>query len=436
MAPPQATSRSGKRVKVEGLSLTGILLFLIGFLVVGSGFTSFRPQILGLALHPYLVPLALAVPFVLMSRLGEFPLRVLTAMMVFAGMYMFSVFNGSVALGEVFKVGSFVATVITCALLVRRQGDFVAGALGLSLAVAMLASRGLSEETALGVDAIQGANKNSYSLFALPAILMAGFIYLHMKTTPFIIKAALVLCTLPALAAIFMSGNRSGYLGAVVIGGMLFWNRRGRGMVFVAVIAATVAFGIMQFGSTRVLDQRLKQTVEGNESDDYRVEIFLSSLQVGLENPLIGVSPQQLPYELGRRTSIRHGHGYIDPHNVYGHIVGGSGLICFAAFLALGWMLWNWKPRDGHKIGKTESLRDARRLLRMMVVLWAIRGIFTREVLYAPAFGIGLGLAIGLCILYEAADREESAARPKPATLPPPMPGFQPAMIGIPGVGG
>lgn len=436
MLPPQAASRSGKRVKVEGLSLTGLLLFIIGLLVVGSGFTGFRPEILGLALHPYLVPVAAAVPFVLMSRLGEFPLRVLSALVVFTGMYMFSVFNGSVALGEVFKIGSFVVTIVTCALLVRRQGDFVAGALGLSLAVAALASRGLSEETTLGVDAIQGANKNSYSLFALPAILMAGFIYLNLKTTPFVIKALLVLCTLPALAAIFMSGNRSGYLGAVVIGGMLFWNRRGRGMVFVAVIAATVAFGIMQFGSTRVLDEKLKQTVEGNESDDYRVEIFISSLQVGLENPIIGVSPQQLPYELGRRTSIRHGHGYIDPHNVYGHLLGGSGLICFAAFLALGWMLWSWKPRDGHKISKAEPLRGARRLLRMMVILWAIRGVFSREVLYAPSFGIGLGLAIGLCMLYEKAGRDAEPARPRPVTLPPPMPGMHPLATALPGPGG
>jgi hypothetical protein len=436
MLPHAAAGQSTSRGKIAGLSLTGLLLFLIGLLVVGSGFTSFRPQIMGLALHPYLVPLAAAVPFVLMSRLGDFPFRVLSAMVVFAGMYAFSVFNGSVAMGEIFKVGSFVVTIVTCALLVRRRGDFVAGALGLSLAVALLASRGLSEEVAAtGVDAIQGANKNSYSLFALPAILLAGFICLHFTTTPIIIKAALILCTLPALAAIFMSGNRSGYLGAVVIGGMLFWNRRGRGMVFVAAIAATVAFGIMQFGTTEVLDQRLKQTMEGNKSDDYRLEIFLSSLQVGLENPIIGVSPQQLPYELGRRTSLRHGHGFIDPHNVYGHLLGGSGMICFAAFVTLGVLLWQWKPRDGHRLAKTEPLRDARRLLRMMVVLWAIRGIFTREVLYAPAFGIGLGLSIGLCLLAEAAGQQNWPDKSKPKAAPPP-PGPQPALGVLPGPAG
>jgi len=420
---PQA-GRSGKRVSVEGLSLNGLLLFVIGLLIVGSGFTSFRPSVFGLSLHPYLIPLAAAVPLVLMARLTEFPVRVLAAMLVFAGMYTFSVLSGTLSVGEIFKVGSFVITVVTCALLVRRRGDVVAGSLGLCLAVALLASRGLSEEVAAtGVDTIQGANKNSYSMFALPAILLAGFIYLNMKGTPYLVKLMLVGCTLPALAAIFMSGNRSGYLGAVLIGAMLFWNRRGRGLIFVAIITATVAFGIIQFGTTKVLDQRLRQTVEGNASDNYRLEIFLTSLKVGFENPIIGVSPQGLPYELGRRTSILYGHGYIDPHNVYGHIIGGSGLICFGAFVALGWLLWNWKPRDGHKITKQEPLNDARKLLRMMIVLWAVRGIFTREVLYAPAFGIGLGLAIGLCILYEslgAAVKEKSSPSAKTYPLLPP----------------
>ncbi len=415
---PQASSRATSQFRIEGLSFTGVLLFLIGLLVAGSGFTSFRPQMMGVSLHPYLIPMAAALPLVFMARLAEFPVRVLFALVVFTAMYIFSVFNGSVAVGEVFKIGAATITIITCALLVRRRGDFVAGALGLSLAVALLAARGLQEEsTNLGVDAIQGANKNSYSLFSLPALLMAGFIYLTMPKTPFAVRAALILCTLPTLAATFMSGNRSGYLGAVLIGGMLFWNRRGRGMLLVGAIAAAVAFWIMQFGSTHVLDEKLKQTVEGNDSDNYRVIIFMTAIQIGFENPIVGVSPQQLPFEIGRRTSVLHSHGYIDPHNVYAHVIGGSGLICFAAFVAVFVTLWTWKPRDGHKIGKDEPLYYARSMLRMLLVVWAVRGVFSREVLYAPSFNIALGMSIGLCMVAEKASRPASKRRPTAAGL-------------------
>ena len=111
---------------------------------------------------------------------------------------------------------------------------------------------------------MQGANKNSYSLFALPAILMAGYICLHLKTVPVLFRAFSSLRTLPALAAIFMSGNRSGYFGAVLVGFMLFWDRRGRACCWWSAIVAAVAFWVVQFGSTEVLDQRIKQTMEGS----------------------------------------------------------------------------------------------------------------------------------------------------------------------------
>jgi hypothetical protein len=158
-----SAARARAALSVRGLSATGVLLFITSVLVVASGYTSLRPDVMGLALHPYLVPVALALPFVLMARIAEFPIRILVALLVFTFMYCFSVVNGaSVAVGEIFKTGSAVVTIVTCALLVRRRGDFVAGALGLSIAIALLAARGLQEETKMGVEAMQGANKNSY----------------------------------------------------------------------------------------------------------------------------------------------------------------------------------------------------------------------------------------------------------------------------------
>ena len=258
----------------------------------------------------------------------------------------------------------------------------------------------------MGVEAMQGANKNSYSLFALPAMLLAGYVCLNMKSAPKFVKGLFVACTLPALAAIFMSGNRSGYLGAVVVGLMLFWNRRGRGLLLVGAIAGAVAMFLVQFGHTSVLDQRIKQTMEGNKSDEHRLAILAACLQIGLENPIIGVSPQVLPFELGRRTSVLHHLNVIEAHNIFAHVFAASGLICFAALLSVGWTMWNLNPRGGGKIGRNDPLRDPRSLMRMMVFLWFVRGMFTREILYNPSFNIALGLTIGLCMLAQVARQQ------------------------------
>ena len=409
-----AQPRPSAQAKIAGLSLTGILLLFTGTLVLGSGFMSMRPEVVaGLRLHPYLLPVAFAFPMMLATRIQLFPLKILVALLVFSGMYVFSVCNGAdIAIGEVFKMGSTIVTIVTCALLVRRRGDFVAGAIGLCVAAAALAYHGLTVESAAGVEAIEGANKNSYSLFALPAILLAGYIALWMPTVPVVLKTIPLVCTVPALAAIFMSGNRSGYLGAVLVGLMLFWNRRGKGLLLVAAVASTVAYGIVQYGSTKVLDERLRQTVQGNKSDDYRRDILWACWDITMENPLIGVSPQQLPFEIGRRTSNLHHYGYVESHNVAAHVLAGSGILCFAALMAVGYTMWTWRPRDGKVGGQGDPTRDARSLIRMMVLLWFVRGMFTREILYNPTFNIALGLVIGLCILSEAARRAGVGSAP------------------------
>jgi hypothetical protein len=212
-----------------------------------------------------------------------------------------------------------------------------------------------------------------------------------------------------------MTLNRSGCLGAALIGLMLFWDRRGKGLLVVGFAVLAVIFLLMQFGSTEQFDRRMQQTVEGVESDQYRRDIFIVCLQIGFDNFLVGVSPQQLPFEIGRRTSLTHRWGLVDPHNVFGHLIAGSGLFCFAALLATGWMLWNWKPRNGIKVGGREDpLRDARYLVRMMLVLWVVRGFFTREILYNPSFCIAVGLCIGLCLLAEL-ERESMIPAAAPA---------------------
>ncbi|MGD9722099.1 MAG: O-antigen ligase family protein [Pirellulales bacterium] len=416
-APP---AQVGRKLKLAGVSINGALLFVTSILVVFSGFTGFRPDVFGLMLHPYLVPVAVAFVFLVLSKLALFPARVLVGLLAFMTIYVFSMLSaGMQGMGEVFRIGSGIVTIVTCALLVNRRGDFVAGAFGLSIAIAILAVNGLKEESRLGVEAIEGANKNSYSVYALPAMLMAGFVCLHMPETKSWIKTVLIACTLPALAAIFMSANRSGYLGCALIGLMLFWDRRGKGLLLVGALAAGLMIWLAQFGTTEVFSQRMQQTTEGNESDEYRKHILLACLRIGLENPVLGVSPQRLPFIIGRYTQIMHSHKAVDSHNVFGHLFAGSGAICILALFLTAWSLWFWKPRDGVPIGgKEDPLREARTLVRMLLVLWVVRGMFTREIMYNPSFNIAIGLCIGLCILAE----KVRAATPRPVVRPNWMP--------------
>lgn len=399
-------------MSVAGLSSGGVLLFVMTLLIVASGYTSLRPNVIGMRVHPYLFIIAVAFPFVVMSRMHEFPGRVLVPLLAFTLTYFFSVFSGaSLAVNEIFKTGTAAVTIIASALMVRRRGDFVAAALGMCMAVALLAVKGLQEDNLrVGVEAMDGANKNTYSLYALPAMLMAGYIVLNMPTIPRYVKGALIGCTILALAVIFMGGNRSGWLGAALIALMLFWDRRGKGLLLIGIIALTVIVAIRQYGTTTVFDERVRQTAEGNKSDKMRQQIIITCFQLGFENPVIGVSPQQIGFEIGRRLPVGFRHSYVDSHNVFGHVVAASGLICFGALMWLGVSMFRWKARDGTPIGgKDDPLRQARKLMRMLIILWVVRGMFTREILYNPSFNIAIGLAIAMCLMAEKVRSKQPA---------------------------
>ena len=420
MLSPMAAVPARSKISIDGLSMNGVWLFITALLVMASGFTALRPMIAGLRFHPYLAPMAVVLPYVLLVRIGEFPARVGAAMVAFVGIYTFSILSGGgIAVGEIFKICTALVTIVTCALLVQRRGDFVAGSLGLTLAIAFLAANGLQEDVgAEGIDPIEGGNKNAYSLFALPAILLAGFICVRMATVPRYIKAILVIGTIMSLAAIFMSLNRSGYLGAVLIGAMLFWDRRGKGFFIVGLVAVLVFAFITQFGSTAAFDARMEETTEGISSDQHRVMIVQTCWDIGWENPMMGVSPQQLSFEIGRRLNVEIALNYIDSHNVFAHLFAGSGVFCLLSLCLVSWTLWFWKPRNGIKIGRrNDPLRDARFLMRMMLVLWFMRGNFTREILYNPSFCIAVGLCIGYCMLADV--ERESIVSDKPARRAP-----------------
>jgi hypothetical protein len=132
---------------------------------------------------------------------------------------------------------------------------------------------------------------------------------------------------------------------------------------------------------------------------------------IGLEHPVLGVSPQVLPIRLAQRLypDFASGEG-IQTHNVFAHIIGGCGFIAMAVLLYAAWALFFWRPR--YRGGpESADFYDARSLLRMMLILWGVRGMFSQEILFNPGFCMGLGLAIGLCMVELDLLKTSAAAR-------------------------
>jgi hypothetical protein len=109
---------------------------------------------------------------------------------------------------------------------------------------------------------------------------------------------------------------------------------------------------------------------------------------------------------------------------VLGQLVGGSGLICTAALALLAIALWRLKP-PGRSPQISPAYKAARTVLRMMLVLWLFRGMFTAEILYSPAFSMAIGLLIGLCVTIGRRERAQAGARPaRPIVAYPGIPQF------------
>ena len=403
--------------RFDSLTLNGPVLFVTGLLVVASGLRDFRPSIGGLLFHPYLLPVALAALFVIPIKLSDLPGKVTSSLLLFTALFALTSLNVD-SLPYLVKMLTATLSILTVALLVRSRADFVAGTAGLTIAIGLLAYRGIVEEDAsLGVKAIDVANKNSYSMYALPAMLLAGFILLRVtKPVSRILIGALLISCLVSLVAIFMSANRSGYVGAVLVGIMLFWDRKFLGLILVAVIGFGLYYGLTHYGSTAIFEHRLEQTEEGIASDQLRVDLVKECIRIGFEHPFTGVTPAGLSAAFNRDWAGHQAYlGPIGPHNAFGLIFAGSGLICMAALVWAAWSLWFWPPPKVPRGRKPPSeFIEARKLMRYLLILWAVRGLFNDEIFYNPGFCIAIGLTMGLCLVSSKLPSVAAAGRVAP----------------------
>lgn len=375
-------------------------MFVTGLSIYASAFKAFRPEIAGMLVQPCLIPLALVAPLALYLWLNRIPTRILVGLIIFASMYSFSAVSSSISISDVVKIWSAVFMIVMPALLIKTRTDFIAAVLGFSLAIGLLGFHGLqSSETGGGENPMDVANRNSYSIYALPAVLLAGSIITKIKHCPVSLRVIFALSIFVTATMILLSGNRSGWLGVAVVGVLLIKDRKVAGLLSVMVIGAAIAYYITTYGDTTAAETKIARTQQGRTADNLRIRLIRACIEIGIQNPIIGVSPQGLPLELGRRIG-EAGLDIVDSHNAFGHIIAGSGLICFAAMLFIGYSMWffpipNWAANRGNIVYARAAVSG----MRSMLILWVARGMFGRDILYIPGPCIGLGLALGWCIV-------------------------------------
>jgi O-antigen ligase len=379
--------------------LPGIAFFLVGLLVALSAFPSGRIEVAGLLVHPYLIPVALLFPIIVLPRIRYLPPGMLLWTVLFLVFYSIATMiepstDWQSNYGELLKIFAFVATVVTAALALRSDRDLVAVTLALCLAIMVMCARGLlgPESENLGINPLEGiANKNAFSMYLLPIMLIASYLLLH-RMTSLSTKIVLGVAIATMSVSIFASTNRSGYLGVLLIVVMLASRgRRLRAIAGIALVAGLSYYVLDRYRSTDVFSMRVEQSLEGYSSDPMRMQLVPESLKLGLDHPFFGMSPQWLPVHLRERIDVEA--DYLDAHNVLGHLIGGCGFTTFLAFVGLLWSLWR-RPRHLRQGGEDDRAPEFHILLRMLLLLFLARGMFTREVLYNPCFALGLGIVL------------------------------------------
>ena len=405
----------------DSLSLWGVYAFLLGLSVGLSGVRTARVEIIGLFVQPYLLLALPVLPYLIVTRAQRIPLRAASLLAVFCFIFVLAGLGTPNFVKDATKLITSVAAIAAAAMMIDRRSDFIAGAVGMALALAATGIRGLGVDAPgaeVTVEALGGlGNKNAYSIYALPVLLFAGFVVLRFKAGIWLnlAKVIMIASSLIIVATIFSSGNRSGYAGCAIIGVVLFWNRKLTGLIFVSLLTVGVSAWLIHTNGFQQLYDKWNDSFASPEttnvarSDDIRRTLIMNCVKLGLENPILGVSPYQAGFEIVRGTKVEE-VGAADPHNVFAQVVAGCGFICLFAMIGFGIAISRWSGPDRPLLLSTADGRAMLWLLRWLAISWAFRGMFATDVLYGPSFCLAFGWAMGLASTEARRLRERMSA--------------------------
>jgi hypothetical protein len=391
----------------ESLTTAGKWGFFLILLMVLSFRADFRLQLGGLLVHPYLVILPLAL-FFSNFQLSNIPTRATIPLLSFFIVFSLACLQNLNPLSEIFKVGAALATFLFFASAVKSEKDFEWMSWGLLLCATTIGVQGflIGEDTDAvgsrlsGINVLEGiGNKNAQSLFTLPGLFFGSNLLIRLiGERRFLPTIPLIIALFFIIISLFLSANRSGWLGmAIIFLSVLFiTGLRGRTLFFSVVMVIFSYVAVERYANDIVTHKR-KQTEEGYSSDTGRRLLMIHSLRVGLENPLTGVGMDELHYQMALRLGlIRFGVEKKDTHFLPGYLFGATGIFSLSLFL---FFLISLFPKIHHPMQLKTKMRHARSMVIFFVVLFVLRSFFSREILYSPTFMGGLGLVYGYYIL-------------------------------------
>jgi hypothetical protein len=383
-------------------------IFWVCLMMAGSAYKQLRFEIGGMAFHPYMFTLGLLV-FRALPRLTHFPARIGRPAALFFLLYTLSLIQGTGFVVQLVKISVMAFTFILIALSVRTREDFIAGAYGLGACAGALCVKGFIRgvEEFGSINPIEGSQKNAFSLYYLPALtlclflLSAGIVRLNRK----IILATIVTFI---FAGIVLSKNRSGWLASGALVAMLMAMNRGRVkmMIFFGV-AAGIAMIIASIVLSEAENLQIRDATNAERSDQLRIQLVVRAITIGLQNPVLGVSPTRLTRMLGSIVTVSE-EG-VDCHNLTGYLIGGCGLFTFGAFCLFVFSMLV-PPRQARRVND-RLIRDSIRVLSLIVCVWILRAQFQEDVIFSPTFTGALGLCVGFCICSGVYDPIPGASR-------------------------
>lgn len=392
-----------KYARQDKLTNIGRWAFLVAVLFAFSTNAEYRVNLFGLLVHPYLflLPVAWLLGGLSISTL---PSAVRVSLFGFFFIFSFACLQNINPLSEIFKVGASLLTFVFFAISIRSEKDFRIISWAFFLCALIIGIQGLllGEETSRGarlsgINVLEGlGNKNAQSLYTLPGIFLGILLLLkYISERKLLLILVLSLSIFFILVSIFLSANRSGWLGLFIIllSFVVHMGVGGRSILLACVFSLLSYFIIDRYASD-IVEHKSEQTLEGYSSDVGRQRLAIMAFEMGFENPVLGVGMDELHRQLAYKLGLnRYGVEKTDSHILWGYLFGATGIFSFVSFAFF--LLSLTKKRFYDKKIQIQYIHRARVLAIGFVILFVVRSLFSREILYSPTFMGGLGLIFG-----------------------------------------
>ena len=400
------TTKEIREIKEGNYSVYGKIGAFVSAAILFSIDINMRIAFGDLQIHPYLLLLPIFI-FLLRFDLLGIPTKVLTPLLFFFALFTIASIQDNNPFSEPAKVLASIVTFLFFVQTIKRSRDLELVALGFILVGVVMGvlayQKSLSPEVNRleGINVIEGlGNKNAQSLYTLPGLFFASwFAAINYRKGKYLISIIYIGSVLAIIVSIALSANRSGWVGLLIIFVyLLLSGGLKQGNIVMMIVVSLGSFYIVEMLARDVVERKVEVTTEGYISDEGRRLMFINSLQIGLENPILGLGKDKLGREIPRRIGRLAGsRDIMDAHNLYGYLMGAGGIIASLFFFRFLYKLAY--PVSIKRVSSNNKTKFAQKLIIGFLLLFLARSLFSREILYSPTFIGSLGAIFGFFML-------------------------------------